>query len=297
MGKLGWGVLGGWVYLWSGFGLAVAALWRAQGRGSLRARQWAWGVQSLPIVGGIYLLLCPPRKKVLRSAFGVVERLPPEKRPFRLGWGLSLAGVVPGGAHLLLGRPGRAVAYWLLMGLAATLWTLQRADVRGSWKVPHELLPASRRNETVTVNFRVPGWLGKAMLVELGLLVPLTYFEALSLASAAIQKHTRRAFRAAAFYRLRVERPGAEPQESPVDRESLFIGSAESCDVVVPDAGVAACHASFYVHLRDDTWSVWVRCLEDDNSVLLNGLATHQAPLHPGDRVTLGKTTFSFLPL
>lgn len=286
----GW-IGGVWLYLWVGFGVGIGVLWRAHERGSFRARRWAWGAQCLPILGVVYGFVYPRK---MRSEFGVGERLPYGRRSFRWGWGLWVGGLVPGGAHLLMGRVGRAIGYWVLMGCAAILFAFQRADVRGSWKVS---LERWGRNETVTVNFRVPKWLGQAMLFELGFLVPLTYFEALSGASVEIQKRVRRSFRGGGFYRLRVERPGVEPRESCVDREEFVVGSAETCDEVISEEEIDPRHVCFFVRWAPRTWSVEFRCFGERAKVFHNGSEKHEALLHPGDRVTVGGTTFLFLPL
>ena len=130
---LQWVVLG-WAHLFVGFGLAVAVLWDANIRRSHHARTWAWMVQLSPVFSLAYLLF-RPREKPLRSPFGVVALLPvdaPKPRPFRFWNGLLLAGIAPGLGHVLIGRPFRAVGYWLLMAIALTLFAFQRADVRRS---------------------------------------------------------------------------------------------------------------------------------------------------------------------
>jgi hypothetical protein len=293
-------VLLGWAHLFVGFGLAVVVLWDANLRRSRHARMWAWMTQLSPFFALAYLLF-RPRERPLRSPFGVVALEPvdgPKRRPIRFWTGLQLAGIVPGLGHVVIGRPFRAVGYWLLMTIALTLFAFQRADVRRSWDVPKQYLPENRKDETVTVNFRVPPWLGTAMLVELGILIPLVYFDALSLAGQDVREHSRRRLVAKAYYRIRLERPDVAPDEFDVDKESLTVGSDAHCDFVVPDEGVQAHHATFYVHHnRRHELSVWVRCFDEDGRVRLNDAETHESELRPDDRIVVGSSAFTFLPL
>jgi hypothetical protein len=190
------------------------------------------------------------------------------------------------------------VGYGLLIGVALTLFAFQRADVHRKWEVPPQLLPESRRGETVTVNFRVPAWLGRVALIELGVLIPLVYFDALALAEPEVQKRARRRFAAKAYYRLRVERSPRDPEEFDVSSESLTVGSAEDCDLVVPDEGVRPHHATFYVHHgKGREWSLWVRCFGEGERVRVNGVETDESELRPNDRVEVGGSVFTFLPL
>jgi len=293
-------VLGAWAHLVAGAILAFFVLWDAHRRNSRHARLWAWCVQLFPLAILAYLVL-RPHPKPLHTAFGVVQYAPDEKeqpRPFSLWLGQHLTSPIPALGQFLLGGWFRAIAFVALIALSATLYAFQQRDVRESWLIPKNLLPEARQAETVTVNFRVPPWLGKAMAIELVVLIVITYLDRITLADGLVHGRSRRTRTPIAYYRIAASDPVAGDAEFTINAEGVIAGSSDQADFVAEGDGILPRHVAFYVHHdRRSECTVRLRCLDESATVLLDGEPVHEAVLSPGSEVTVGQTAFRFLPL
>ncbi len=79
--------------------------------------------------------------------------------------------------------------------------------------------------------------------------------------------------------------------EFPLDREITTIGRTPDNHIGVPEASVSRRHA--LIHRDGDAW--WIEDLGGVNGVWLNGeRIAERAPLHDGDRASIGRTGFVF---
>lgn len=79
-----------------------------------------------------------------------------------------------------------------------------------------------------------------------------------------------------------------EAQTIPVAGESLTIGRAESCEIVLADNYASQFHARIYS--QDGAW--FVEDLGSTNGTYLNRVkVTHPSPFASGDEIRIGKTT------
>ena len=76
----------------------------------------------------------------------------------------------------------------------------------------------------------------------------------------------------------------------PLDRTSLLIGRASTCDVVLDDSGASRRHAE----VRRRGVAVVLIDLESTNGTVVNGRRIREHPLAGGDRITIGTTTLVF---
>jgi hypothetical protein len=81
-----------------------------------------------------------------------------------------------------------------------------------------------------------------------------------------------------------------EGRRSVLSGEGAVLGRSRDCDVVLDDPNVSRRHAE----LRRDGPAWVVADLGSTNGVKVNGRRVDQAPLEPGDRITLGLTELTF---
>jgi adenylate cyclase len=72
----------------------------------------------------------------------------------------------------------------------------------------------------------------------------------------------------------------------PLEKGEITIGRSANADLCLPDNGVSRNHAK--ITLKSD--SVSIRDLHSSNGTKVNDLLVTEAPLFPGDRITLGNT-------
>ena len=82
----------------------------------------------------------------------------------------------------------------------------------------------------------------------------------------------------------------AEGKRHPVSGQSASIGRSRECDVVLGDANVSRRHAE--LRREGDGWVVVD--LGSTNGVRVNRRRVNEAPLQPGDTITLGLTDLTF---
>ncbi|HYV36884.1 MAG TPA: FHA domain-containing protein [Gemmataceae bacterium] len=75
----------------------------------------------------------------------------------------------------------------------------------------------------------------------------------------------------------------------PLIREVLTLGRRESCDICLryPNVSGAHCELSFL----DGFW--WIKDLNSTNGIKVNGIRVPNKLLLPGERITIGKKTFT----
>lgn len=91
-------------------------------------------------------------------------------------------------------------------------------------------------------------------------------------------------------YRLRVVRPGGE-RELELTGARVVVGRLPDCDLYLDDPTVSRQHAAFV--RRGDEW--WVVDLGSTNGTRVNGRATSEQLLAPGDRVELSDAVVDFV--
>ncbi len=87
---------------------------------------------------------------------------------------------------------------------------------------------------------------------------------------------------------LRSLRIGIPDVEFVLTGSRVLIGRAEAADVSVQDSSVSRCHCE----IGSFNGTLWVRDLGSANGVFVNGLHEPQSHVMPGDRLTIGETSF-----
>ncbi|GIX07001.1 MAG: hypothetical protein KatS3mg115_1404 [Candidatus Poribacteria bacterium] len=298
------GVLIGAIWLWLLIGSLVAGwvVWRA--RLLRRPRGWPLGLMALllPVAGILWLRAHRPSWAV-QTPFGtaepVGEALPPLRPPNRILLAALLGGLVPTLGQWAHRRVARALFLELMLSFAAFFIAAHLLAIERTWEVPKELLPESRRDESVVVQFRVPRPFYLLMLTEAALFLLFAYVDTVRLNDAFAKERVdqlppiRRA-----YYRLRIERPESEPEERIVTRPSLTIGSDPQCGILVKGEAILPRHLDVYVHQEGEgRASLAFRCLDEERQALHNGTAAARGTLLPGDVLELGSVRLTFLPL
>lgn len=79
-------------------------------------------------------------------------------------------------------------------------------------------------------------------------------------------------------------------RQYPVSTEGLMVGRDETCDVVIPDAGVSRQHARVLLHNA----AVWVQDEGSRNGVFVNGKrVVRHRQLSPGSEMLIGEHAFT----
>jgi len=101
---------------------------------------------------------------------------------------------------------------------------------------------------------------------------------------------TSAAPRGRAGARVRVIRGGQPGEERTLDGPRAVVGRGADCDLTLDDSTVSRRHAAFV--RRGDDW--WVVDLDSTNGTRVNGTATVEQRLRPGDRVEFGEAVLEF---
>jgi len=75
----------------------------------------------------------------------------------------------------------------------------------------------------------------------------------------------------------------------PLIRETLTLGRRESCDICLRYPNVSGLHCELF--FRDGFW--WIRDLGSTNGVKVNGVRVPKKLLHPGEKITIAKKSFT----
>jgi adenylate cyclase len=75
----------------------------------------------------------------------------------------------------------------------------------------------------------------------------------------------------------------------PLIREILIVGRRESCDICLRFPNVSGLHCE--LSFRDGYWSI--RDLGSTNGIKVNGTRIQHKVLHPGDKITIAKRTYT----
>lgn len=75
----------------------------------------------------------------------------------------------------------------------------------------------------------------------------------------------------------------------PLIREALTLGRRESCDICLKVPNVSGLHCE--LNFKDGFW--WIKDLNSTNGVKVNGTRVPRKLLHPGDRITIAKKTWT----
>lgn len=75
----------------------------------------------------------------------------------------------------------------------------------------------------------------------------------------------------------------------PLIRETLSMGRRESCDICLRFPNVSGLHCE--LTFRDGFW--WIRDLGSTNGVKVNGVRVPKKLLHPGEKITIAKKSFT----
>ncbi len=75
----------------------------------------------------------------------------------------------------------------------------------------------------------------------------------------------------------------------PLIRETLTIGRRESCDIPLRYPNVSGLHCE--LSFQKGFW--WIRDLGSTNGVKVNGVRVPKKLLHPGEKITIAKKTFT----
>jgi pSer/pThr/pTyr-binding forkhead associated (FHA) protein len=79
----------------------------------------------------------------------------------------------------------------------------------------------------------------------------------------------------------------------PLDERVVLIGRRSSCDIHLLEASVSVAHAVLFQ--MNGAWHV--RDLGSRTHTWVNGVAVHQHQLNPGDRIRIGETTLTYVPV
>jgi hypothetical protein len=88
--------------------------------------------------------------------------------------------------------------------------------------------------------------------------------------------------------RLRTVDDGGSDLEFVLFGSPVLVGRAEFADVRIEDERVSRHHCE----IGSINGTLWVRDMESKNGVLVNGFQKTQSHLMPGDRLTIGETSF-----
>lgn len=80
--------------------------------------------------------------------------------------------------------------------------------------------------------------------------------------------------------------------EFPLDKLPLVLGRGSECDLRVVDRWVSRCHCE----IARNNQSIIVRDLGSRNGTLVNGRHISVTSLNPGDKLTVGMTSFVVFP-
>lgn len=83
---------------------------------------------------------------------------------------------------------------------------------------------------------------------------------------------------------------GKNQRTWPLSKDKVVIGRMQGCDVMIPDGSVSRRHAE--IHREGDEWIVVD--LGSTNGTEVNGTRVNRHRLAPGDRLTMGDSTFEF---
>lgn len=303
-----------WGYLLVGSLLASGVVWGRRRRGVGTGRLWGWLTQLAPPLGILHLF-AGRAPAPLKSPFGEVRALGPDggplprgavsgirlrrTPPFRMLLASLLGGAVPGLGQLAHLRPARTLVLWALTGFALFFISAHQLGIERTWAIPDRILPAGRRGQDASANFRVPGYFYVMMLVEAGAFLLWSFLDVVSLNDAYAERRARGGEGARRlFYTLVVDRPGSDSQRFGAEKESIAVGTAAGCDHVVDGEGVLREHVLFYIHHVDvSTLTVQFRCLGEDATIRHNATPAREGPLRPGDTIQVGDTSFRFLPI
>jgi adenylate cyclase len=75
----------------------------------------------------------------------------------------------------------------------------------------------------------------------------------------------------------------------PLIRDTLTIGRRESCDIPLRYPNVSGLHCE--LNFQKGFW--WIRDLGSTNGVKVNGVRVPKKLLHPGEKITIAKKTFT----
>src|SRR5947209_5417383 len=75
----------------------------------------------------------------------------------------------------------------------------------------------------------------------------------------------------------------------PLIRERLTVGRRDSCDICLRYANISGLHCELL--FREGFW--WVKDLGSTNGLKINGVNVPRKLLHPGDRITIAKRTYT----
>jgi adenylate cyclase len=75
----------------------------------------------------------------------------------------------------------------------------------------------------------------------------------------------------------------------PLIRENLTMGRRETCDIPLQFPNVSGLHCE--VFFQDGFW--WIKDLGSTNGIKVNGVKVPKKLLHPGDRITIARRTYT----
>ena len=75
----------------------------------------------------------------------------------------------------------------------------------------------------------------------------------------------------------------------PLIRENLTVGRRESCDIRLPFPNVSGMHCE--LAFKDGFW--WIKDLGSTNGIKVNGVRVPRKLLHPGEKITIAKKTYT----
>lgn len=302
-----------WGYLLVGSLFASGVVWGRRRRGLGTGKMWGWLTQLTPPLGLLHLF-AGRAPAPLQSPFGEVRALGADGLPlprgaasgtrlrrippFRMLAASLAGGIAPGLGQLAHLRPARAFVLWSLMAFALFFISAHQLGIERTWLIPDWILPADRRGQEASANFRVPGYFLLAMVVEAVVLLLWSYLDIVSLNDTYAERRARGDEGARRlFYNLAVDRPGSDSQRFGAEKESIAVGAADVCDHVAGGDDVHPEHVLFYIHHVDvSTLTLQFRCL-GDATVLHNATDAREGPLRPGDTIQVGDTSFRFLSI
>ncbi|MAF12569.1 hypothetical protein CMK11_19145 [Candidatus Poribacteria bacterium] len=303
-----------WAYLLAGSLFAAGVVWGRRRSGLGRGRFLGWLTQLVPPLAAL-LAFSKRAPAPLKSPFGEVRLLGEAGQmlprgsvssvrlrripPIRMLLASFLGGIVPGFGQLVHLRVGRAVVLWAFTGFALVFIAAHQLGIERTWAIPDWLLPASKRGQDATANFRVPGYFFALMLAEFGAFLLWSFLDLVGLNDAYAEKRARGGEGGPRlFYNIAVDRAGSDSQRFGAEKESIAVGTAPVCDHIVAGDLVLPEHVLFYVHHVDvSALTVQFRCLGEESTVAHNGVMAREGAIRPGDTIQVGDTSFRFLPI